>query len=135
MSDTLKIGSIIKEPQQRDAVHMAIAPIVAARVLLPGFHVGIDKDGLANTVGVKTIGVVDPFLRGISVGAGETFWLFLYPGEATALRHEWTHPALPVVNLGAKIEELEQRVEILRKELDLAEDASTSDSFCGRNSC
>ena len=39
--DTLKIGQIIKEPQTKDAVHMAIAPVIAGECLSPGAHVGM----------------------------------------------------------------------------------------------
>lgn len=97
--DTLKIGQIIKEPQSRDAVHMAIVPVKAGQLLSPGNHVGL-IDGYAvplhTSLGtkrrsLKLIGVVDPFLTNV-VGKGDKFWLFLYPGSITSLRHAWTHP-------------------------------------------
>jgi len=80
------IGKILNADAKRDAVHFAVAPVVAAENLKPGQHVG--KDGTTK----NPIGVVDPFLRR-SVYEGERFWLFLYPNTITSLRHEWAHPA------------------------------------------
>lgn len=93
MSDTLKLGHIIEGEANRDATHVAVAPVIAGERLLPGEHVAIDADGMAiNPVRSDAIGVVDPFLKSF-VRPGQKFWLFLYPGTITALRHEWTHPA------------------------------------------
>lgn len=90
--DHLKtIGQILTGEHNRDAVHMAVAPVVAAARLVPGDHVGIDSDGKASE-SAPHIGIVDPFLRK-RVAAGEQFWLMLYPGSIQSLRHEWTHPA------------------------------------------
>lgn len=95
MNDTQSlIGKILDSPQERDAIHIAVAPVVAVSNLEPGAHCGID--GTAK----NPIGVVDPFLRG-QVRRGQTFWLFLYPNTITALRHNWTHPAFaskPIVS-------------------------------------
>ena len=91
MSD-LGLGQIIRTEQQRDAIHVAVAPVEAAEDLQMGWHVGLDADGKATTKVAKAIGIVDPFLRG-PVPKGERFWLFLYPGTITSLRHDWTHPA------------------------------------------
>jgi hypothetical protein len=101
--ENLHIGSIINEPQQRDAVHMAIVPVTAMERLYPGTHVGIvqtgevpkDSDGIVADAldhGLKGIGIVDPFLRN-PVQKGERFWLFLYPGSIISLRHDWEHPS------------------------------------------
>lgn len=91
--DTLHIGQIITTEQHRDAVHMAIVPVVAGDLLQPGQHVGL-KSGRAvrPSKSIKTVGIVDPFLVTGPIG-GERFWLFLYPGSITSLRHDWTHPA------------------------------------------
>lgn len=91
--DTLKIGKIINSPQNRDAVHMAIVPIEAGQSLSAGVHVGI-SGGRAVAAGnrIKAIGIVDPFLT-VGVNPEDKFWLFLYPGSITSLRHAWTHPA------------------------------------------
>lgn len=93
MSDQSKlgIGQIITTEQFKDAIHVAVAPVVAGERLHSGWAVGINQDGKASVM-EKPIGVVDPFLKG-SVASGERFWLFLYPGTITGMRHEWLHPA------------------------------------------
>lgn len=93
MSDQSKlgIGKIITAPQQRDAIHSAIAPVVAAHTLIAGRHVGLDQHGNATEHTGHQIGIVDPFLK-VSIEKGQTFWLFLYPGTISSLRHDWTHP-------------------------------------------
>lgn len=89
----LNFGHIIKtdELPERDAVHVAVTPIIAGEKLHPGDHVGIMADGHAGEVD-PTVGVVDPFLRK-AVNRGEKFWLFVYPKTITNLRHLWSHPA------------------------------------------
>jgi len=84
--DDLKLGQLITEPRQRDAIHVAVAPVTAAERLLPGMPCG-----LAGTR-VNPIGIVDPFLKDM-VEPAQEFWLFLYPNTITSLRHDWTHPA------------------------------------------
>lgn len=91
MSDQSKLGlgKIITTPQERDAIHVAVAPITAGMDLSPGEHV--NAKGIACIMS-ENIGVVDPFLKS-PVKKGERFWLFLYPGTITSLRHEWIHPS------------------------------------------
>lgn len=93
MSDQSKLGlgQIITTEQHKDAVHIAVAPVVAAQRFSPGERVGLDEQGRAIKAGYS-IGVVDPFLQEF-VDVGERFWLYLYPGSITSLRHEWSHPA------------------------------------------
>ncbi len=91
MSENLKLGELISTEQARDAVHIAVAPVVAGERLTPGQRIG-----LANGKAVASapyIGVVDPFLAETEVAPGERFWMFLVPGSITSLRHEWTHPS------------------------------------------
>lgn len=92
MSDVV-LGRLIETPQNRDAIHVAVAPVEAAEDLQAGQHIGfVDRE--ANTVGSSTVlpmfGIVDPFLK-TGVKRGQTFWAFLYPGTIRSLRHEWTH--------------------------------------------
>ena len=87
------LGTIIGEGQGRDAIHLAVEPVVAGTLLSPGEDVGFLPDG---TVGVceKALGIVDPFLED-TVKPGERFWLVVYPRQITSLRHVWSHPAFP----------------------------------------
>lgn len=88
--DNLKIGSIIETPQHRDAIHVAVAPVIALEKLYPGDHIGLKGDKAS--ADAKWIGIVDPFLKN-NVQPGDQFWMFLHPGSITSLRHDWTHPA------------------------------------------
>lgn len=94
--DVPKLGKLPKKNQFRDAVHVAIAPVVASQDLSPGDHVGLRWDNgracYASAGDDYAIGIVDPFLTK-RVKEGETFWLCLYPSTTTSLRHVWTHPA------------------------------------------
>lgn len=89
-----KIGQFILDgDRRRDAVHFAVAPVIAEERLTPGQHVGLTRaDSLeyAGPVG-RHLGIVDPFL-GAPVEARERFWLLLYPNSITSPRHIWSHP-------------------------------------------
>lgn len=89
------VGHLITTNESRDAIHVAIVPMKAYQDLDPGEHVGI-IEGHLEVAGVTNspIGIVDPFLTKM-VKEGQSFWLFLYQGTVTSLRHEWEHPAFP----------------------------------------
>lgn len=87
----ITLGKIIDEPAPpKDAVHVAVAQVLATTELRPGQHVGA-QDGKAY-LNTTHCGIVDPFLRE-PVKIGEYFWLFLYPNTVEGLRHDWDHPA------------------------------------------
>lgn len=86
------LGTIIDETQKRDAIHLAVIPMVAAAKLFPGQDVGVGPDGAGPSAEPR--GIVDPFLKA-PVQPGERFWLVIYPRQITSLRHVWTHPAFP----------------------------------------
>ncbi len=99
-----RLGQVIDNgDRRRDAIHIAVAPVTAAGRLAPGQHVGLLQDGNTDLVGPcgRNIGVVDPFLPE-EVEPGQRFWLFLYPGTITALRHVWTHPAFTAAAAAVK---------------------------------
>lgn len=93
MAHDVKLGQFIDESQQRDAIHIAVAPVVAGEKLAPGQDIGfIASDRLTVGVSKEPIGIVDPFLKSL-VFPGQRFWMLLYPQTITSLRHDWTHPA------------------------------------------
>jgi len=87
------LGTIIDSTAGRDAIHLAVEPVIAAHELNPGQDVGLRADGRAG-YSDKPLGIVDPFLKR-PVEAGERFWLIVYPRQITSLRHVWAHPAIP----------------------------------------
>lgn len=89
-TDALETLGTIITAGGRDAIHLAVEPVVAAMHLRPGDHVTI-ADGKAVLSG-KGLGIVDPFLDR-DVAPGEMFWLVVYPRQITSLRHVWEHPA------------------------------------------
>ena len=93
MKETVTLGKLIDGPAERDAVHVAVCPVVAGEDLWPGAHVGISRNGVATmSLPGNGVGIVDPFLTK-KVDAGQRCYLFLYPGTVTSLRHHWSHPA------------------------------------------
>ena len=87
------LGTIIDETAGRDAIHLAVEPVVAGETLFPGDHVGRSSDGRWRRHNRKVaVGIVDPFLE-VGVEEGQRFWLVIYPRQITSLRHVWEHPA------------------------------------------
>jgi hypothetical protein len=101
--DELKLGQLITVPRQRDAIHIAVAPMISGATLRPGQHVGIGESGHAVPLAENLIGVVDPYLMK-PVKVGEKFWLFLYPNTITSLRHEWAHPSFSADGIAVQTE-------------------------------
>lgn len=110
MQEQVKVGEVITGSARRDAIHVAVAPVVAGERLCAGMHVLLDGHGVAfmddsmgngaELVGERTdrtVGVVDPFLTE-SVKKGDRFYVFLYPNTVTGMRHHWMHPAFKEVD-------------------------------------
>ena len=95
MAHEVKLGALIDENQQRDAIHVAVAPVIAAdgEKLYPGQDIGfVGDDSIHVGAGGQHLGIVDPFLKR-PVYQGDRFWMLLYPNSITSLRHDWLHPA------------------------------------------
>jgi hypothetical protein len=76
----MKLGTLPDANVKRDAVHVAVIPVLAMRELQPGEHL--------------TLGIVDPYLTA-PVKAGQLYYLCLYPDTTTNITHHWEHPAFP----------------------------------------
>jgi hypothetical protein len=97
MAHDVILGRLIDGEQQRDAIHIAVAPVVAAEKLSPGQHIGFVGDDTTKVGVTRTpIGIVDPFVTGM-IYPDQKFWMFLYPQTITSLRHDWAHPAFSAV--------------------------------------
>jgi hypothetical protein len=101
MSDILKLGQLIDADAKRDAIHIAVAPVVASEYLDPGEGINF-VDGSTTLVRRVpfdgSIGIVDPFLRK-PIRKGDRFWMWLNPYTITSLRHDWTHPAFQTMEI------------------------------------
>lgn len=92
----VNLGQLItRDIAERDAVHVAVFPALAAEMLAPGVPVKFDQNGRAIECGRddrQSVGIVDPFLTEQVIRAGQRFWVFLYPNTVTGMRHHWCHP-------------------------------------------
>src|SRR5437660_1538914 len=93
-----RIGTILDETAERDAIHIAVAPLIAGEDLWKRGEVGL-KYGTRDVAVSKQsvydlhpIGIVDPFLKEV-VRKGQRFYCFLFPNTVTGMRHHWQHPA------------------------------------------
>ncbi len=113
----VNVGQIITTPEQRDAIHVAIVPVIATVKLKPGQSIGLsDAEKLTVSPETPGIGIVDPFLT-VSVRPNERFWMFLHPGSITSLRHDWTHPAFTKEKTAEEIRAKEW-IEAFAEEID-----------------
>lgn len=112
--ETLRsIGKLVEGAPLRDAVHIAVIPLMnAGGRLHPGEYVIRGKEeGTAlgtHRLDWAAVGVVDPFLQK-PVETGERFWAFLRPLTITSLRHLWTHPLFPLSGASAEIADAEAK--------------------------
>lgn len=113
--DTLKLGQIITSHQEKDATHIALAPVVAAQSLKPAQRVCLASNGKAilSFDATDYVGIVDPFLRK-TVNPGQKFWLWLEPGSITSLKHVWDHPAFEAAEKSAAQNNLNDSIEWLK---------------------
>lgn len=89
--------------EARDAIHLAVEPVIAGERLYPGQDIGLVlragelvavRTSKLENVPTKALGIVDPFLED-AVYPGDRFWLVVYPRQIKSLRHVWEHPDFP----------------------------------------
>lgn len=104
MSEPIEsIGQILEGDYERDAIHIAVMPVILDEDLRPGCPLRIVFGTENHVVDAYTggVGILDPFLRGYEIRKGSKCWMFLYPNSITGLRHNWHHPLIdkPITNM------------------------------------
>jgi hypothetical protein len=85
----------IPENSGRDAIHLAVEPVICGPDWLePGQHVAIANGVALAADRYMATGIVDPFVNR-TIRPGEKFWFVVLPRTITSLRHVWSHPAFP----------------------------------------
>lgn len=94
------LGMVHFKKEARDAIHLAVEPVVASMYLSVAEPIGI-VNGVAYPAGtivngkkVPYHGIVDPFLP-TGPNVDETFWFVMAPRMVKSLRHVWEHPDFP----------------------------------------
>lgn len=97
----IKLGKILKKKGKKDAIHIAVVPLVAGEDLYVGRKIKLKFN--TNDIAMdatydedNAFGIVDPFLDEYCVKKGEKFYGLLFPGTVTGMRHEWQHPKFNV---------------------------------------
>jgi hypothetical protein len=129
------IGKLLTKPMSRDAVHIAVVRVTAGpvEVLKPGQHVHLGGNFTAvSYANGEPAGIVDPYLTD-EVTEGQSFWLFLYPGTITSLKHVWTHPDIPDIKQahpsGMTFAEAEHHLRTCAENWDVTEFADLLDAI------
>jgi hypothetical protein len=91
MSHNIQLGQLLDSLQNKDAIHVAVASVVADETLAPGAPIDVHSGYRASRARTgQGVAVVDPFLEN-HVQPGEKFWALVRPGTVKNLRHEWSH--------------------------------------------
>lgn len=99
-----KIGKLLDKGEKRDAIHIAVLPVVCDMDMKPGSRVAVELVGdeyHAYVDKTSGIGVLDPFLSD-QVTRGSRCYVFIDPLTVVGMRHDWSHPALEVLPRVAK---------------------------------
>ena len=93
------LGMIHYKLEHRDAIHLAVEPVVASCDMSRGDYIRIQGGVAYPCHPGGAHGIVDPFLpphtSGKDVKTGESFWFIMKPRMVRSLRHVWEHPDFP----------------------------------------
>ncbi len=109
------LGKSPEELGAKDAIHVAIVSVRAARPIKPGQWCGLNKEREAIPDDKKGCGVADPFRTEIIL-TGQYFWLMMDQSEIPNVQHHWEHPKLDFspptneVNLSAGLLDIANRL-------------------------
>lgn len=92
--DSIVLGQLCGPLAQKDAIHIAIAPVECGERLSPGQVIGFVKGSQTVVTGNPKValGIIDPYLVN-NLKKGDWCYMLMFPNTITSLRHEWTHPA------------------------------------------
>lgn len=85
------LGKTPSELGEKDAIHVAIVSVRAAKLILPGQKCSLNENREAVACSSKGVGVADPF-RKENILRGQTFWLLLNQDSVPNVQHVWEHP-------------------------------------------
>lgn len=111
------------KPVYRDALHVAIIPLVAGEDMSPGqkiklkspnTDIAVKYDPLKDNIHRDYIGVVDPMLHE-NVVMGERFYGFMKSGVVKGMRHHWDSNQFPTAGLFIKEEEEDVHYKYLKQ--------------------
>jgi len=109
MTNQERIGKLLDADATRDAVHIAVLPVIADADIYPGEQVklvyGTTDRAVRAGYNRPGIGVADPFLKDY-IEAGQRFFVFIHPNTVIGMRHVWEHPAIDNVQFPINASEL-----------------------------
>jgi hypothetical protein len=87
------LGKPPEELGDKDAIHVAIVSVRAAKAIQPGQRCSLnaDREAIPNDDKKTYVGVADPF-RNRPILRGESFWLVLKQDAVDNVQHTWEHP-------------------------------------------
>lgn len=84
------LGKTPEELGDKDAIHVAIVAVRAAKLIKPGEKCSMNENREA-IPSEKGVGVADPF-RKENILRGQVFWLLMNQDSVPNVQHVWEHP-------------------------------------------
>ena len=124
------LGRMPTKTDKRDAIHVAVIPVTAAKEVNPGDRIyssfsRLDGDFIGYPAYSRESGIaiVDPFLPPEPLKKGSRFWALVLPNTITGMTHHWNHPNFPDYTSyetdETKIKEAEKFIYVFAEELNI----------------